>query len=334
MLLQDRLEKGRERLDDAVEQLHLLCEPVPPPAGELEHIHYFCGNTEIATNLKEREPQRAAFYKAVVALVRAYANLADDLPAAGYADVSIDRIRRQVKHFADIRDVVRKASGESLDLKSYEADMRHLLDTYVHADQPRTISPFEGIGLLDLIVRTGIAEAISSQLGAMKSNQDAVAETIENNVRSHIVKEEANDPAFYERMSALLDEVIRLRKEKAIAYEDYLKRVAEIATQVRAGYDAEASPMLDTPGKRALYNNLASSEPTDGVHQGEIVGAYGDSKMALTIAVDAAIKAIRPDGWRGVISKEQVVKRALFELLKSEAEVERVFPIIKQQPEY
>jgi type I restriction enzyme R subunit len=38
VLLQDRLKKGKERLDNA-----LLCEPVEPPKGELEHIHYFSG---------------------------------------------------------------------------------------------------------------------------------------------------------------------------------------------------------------------------------------------------------------------------------------------------
>ena len=43
--------------------LALLCEPVQPPQGELEHIHYFCGNTEIPTDLEEREPQRAASTK-------------------------------------------------------------------------------------------------------------------------------------------------------------------------------------------------------------------------------------------------------------------------------
>ena len=84
ILLQDRLTKGRERLDNALEAVALLCEPVEPPKGELEHIHYFCGNTEIPAELAEHEPQRVALYKATVALVRAYANIADDLERAGY----------------------------------------------------------------------------------------------------------------------------------------------------------------------------------------------------------------------------------------------------------
>src|SRR5262249_46970399 len=72
VLVQDRPQKGRERLDNALKPLALLCEPVEPPRGELEHLHYFCGNTEIPTALQEREPQRAALYKATASLVRAY----------------------------------------------------------------------------------------------------------------------------------------------------------------------------------------------------------------------------------------------------------------------
>lgn len=335
VLLQDRLKKSRERLDEALEQLHLLCEPVLAPAGELEHIHYFCGNTEIASDLKEREPRRAALYKATVALVRAFANIADELAAAGYQPQDIDRIQDRVKHYVNVREIVRKASNESLDLKAYEADMRHLLDTYVQADEPRKISPFDGIGLLDLIVKTGIADAINDQLGGMKGNKDAIAETIENNVRSRILKEQINDPAYYDRMSSLLDEIIRLRKEKAIEYEEYLKRIAAIAKQVQVGQSEDAPPALDSPGKRALYNNLqAPIEVPDGSRQAEEHPQYTDPRLRVTMAIDEAVKRVRPDGWRGVQAKENVVKRALYDVLKNEGEVERIFLIVKQQAEY
>lgn len=39
------------------------------------------------------------------------------------------------------REIIRNAANEKLDLKSYEADMRHLIDTYIEADEPRKISP-------------------------------------------------------------------------------------------------------------------------------------------------------------------------------------------------
>ena len=57
-------------------------------------------------------------------------------------------------------------------------------------------------------MKSGIADAINSLPAGIKSNKDAVAETIANNVRSKIIKEHLNDPAYYDRMSALLDEII------------------------------------------------------------------------------------------------------------------------------
>src|SRR5437867_4352068 len=288
VLVQDRLKKGSERLDNALETLALLCEPVEPPRGELEHMHYFCGNTEIPTDLQEREPQRAALYKATASLVRAYANIADELEAAGYSGADIARIRQQLDYYLKLREIIRKASGESLDLKAYEADMRHLIDTYIQADEPRQISPFDNMTLLELIVKTGIAEAIAQQLGALKDNKNAVAETIENNVRSKIIKEHLNDPAYYEKMSALLDEIIAARKAKAIEYEEYLQRIAELAKRVEAGQAEETPEQLNTPGRRALYNNLNC-----------------DEKLAMEI--DTVVKQVRPDDWRGVQAREQVI---------------------------
>ena len=333
VLLEDRLKKGRERLDNAIEALELLCEPVEPPKGELEHIHYFCGNTEVPTDLEEREPQRVALYKATVSLIRAYANIADELDDAGYSTADIARIKGKRDHYLDVREIVRKASGETLDLKPYEADMRHLIDTYIEADEPRKISPFDDMGLLELIVKTGIAQAINSQLGGLKGNRNAIAEVIENNVRRKIIREHLNDPAFYESMSTLLDEIIAARKARAIEYEEYLKRIAEVASKVETGRSDETPEKLNTPGKRALYNNLKKTSKQVAEQAGEYI-VDGDPVLALTLTIDTAVKKARPDGWRGVRAREQVVKGALYSVLKDQDEVERIFKIIFQQREY
>lgn len=341
VLLQDRLKKGRERLDNALEALALLCEPVEPPKGDLEHIHYFCGNTDIPTDLQERETRRAALYKATVSLVRAYANIADELEAAGYDSSDINRIKHQIDHYLNVREIIRKASGEILDLKPYEADMRHLIDTYIEADDPRKISPFDNMGLLDLIVKTGIASAISSQLGGLKGNKDAIAETIENNVRSRIIKEHLNDPAFYENMSALLDEIISMRKAKAIEYEEYLKRIAELIKKVKAGHAEDTpEPLKSSPALRAIYHNLKQSEAqetyAEGIAEAPVnYGVQGDPVLALAQHIDETVKQVRPDGWRGIQARENIIKAALLPLLgDDESEVERIFLVIKAQKEY
>ena len=312
VMMKDRLATGRERLDNALETVALLCEPVEPPKGELEHLHYFCGNTEIPEDLKAHEPQRAALYKSTVALVRAFANISDELEAAEYSENEIHDIKKKIGEYLNLREIIRNASGETLDLKSYEADMRHLIDTYIEADEPRKISPFDDMPLLELIVKTGIADAINSLPDGLKTNREAVAETIENNVRSKIIKEHLNDPAYYEKMSALLDEIIAARKAKAIEYEEYLKQIATLAKRVEAGQGDETPPSLNSPGKRALYNNLNQDE-------------------ALALKIDKEVKRVRNDDWRGVQSREQVIKAALYEALPNAAEVERIFLIILAQ---
>ncbi|MBJ7308645.1 hypothetical protein ACFOLJ_17045 [Rugamonas sp. CCM 8940] len=339
VLMQDRLSKGRERLDNALETVALLCEPVAPPQGELEHIHYFCGNTEIAGDLKTHETQRVALYKAMVALVRAYANISDDLDNAGYTPADILHIKQAIDRYLKLRETIRNAAGEKLDMKPFEADMRHLIDTYIEASEPRTISPFEDMPLLELIVKTGIASAINSLPAGLKGNKEAVAETIENNVRSKIIKEHLNDPAYYSKMSALLDELIAARKAKAIEYEEYLKRVAELAKRVEAGQADDTPEQLNTPGRRALYNLLRQgASGTDLLHVEQSVAHYdvagSDEVMVLTLKIDEAVKHARPDGWRGVQTKESVIKAALYGILQNMDEVERIFLIIQKHKEY
>ncbi|MEX2579679.1 MAG: HsdR family type I site-specific deoxyribonuclease [Verrucomicrobiales bacterium] len=340
VMVQDRLKKGRERLEGGLEQLVLLCEPVEPPKGELEHIHYFCGNTEIASDLKEREPQRAALYKGTVALLRAYANIADEMEAAGFDAAAEARIKAKVDHYVKLRDTIKHASGETLDLKAYEADMRHLIDTYIEAKDPRTISPFDDVPLLELIVKSGIAEAIGAKLDKLGGNKDAIAETIENNVRSKIIKEQLNDPAFFEKMSKLLDEIIAERKRKATAYEKYLARIAALIARVEAGHEDDVPEVLKkSRAVRALYNNLKDSPRGKNIRVAEDPGpSYGsdpDTALQLAQDIDRVVREEKMDDFRGNQAKENKIREAIYPLLGDDlAEVERIFQIIKQQMEY
>ena len=316
ILLHDRLKQGRERLDNAIEEIVLLCEPVASPKSKLDYQHYFCGNTEIPQQLKSTEVRRTALYKAAVALIRAYANISAEMDEAGYSAAEQDEINRKVDFYLKLREEIRMASGETLDMKAYEADMRHLIDNYIQAEDPRQISPFGDLSLIELIVKSGIAEAINSMPAGIQGNHQAVAETIENNVRQKIIKDHLIDPAFFEEMSTLLDAVIKERKDNAITYEEYLKKIAALASKVQAGKTGTTPEAIRTPAQRALYNNLGKNE-------------------ALAIALHNKIMLVKPDNWRDNDGpREKMVKGAMYEILKDFAEVERIFTIVKKQAEY
>ena len=207
------------------------------------------------------------------------------------------------------------ASGEVLDMKAYEADMRHLIDNYIQAEDPRQISPFGDLSLIELIVKSGIADAINAMPGGIKGSKQAVAETIENNVRQKIIKDHLTDPAFFEEMSTLLTAVIKERKDNAISYEEYLQKIADLAAKVQAGKTGATPEAIRTPAQRALYNNLGKNEE-------------------LALAIHHKILEVKPDGWRGNEPRENMIKSGLYDILKDFDEVERIFTIIKQQAEY
>jgi type I restriction enzyme R subunit len=314
-LLTDRLVLGKKRLDEALEQIKALCEPVAPPKDSLAYIRYFCGSPENKEDLKETEQKRIALYKHTVALIRAYADIANEMEGAGYTPEEIEQIKTDVRHYEDVRGEIKQASGDAIDLKAYEPDMRHLIDTYISAEESVSIFTFYNMTLIELIVERG-EDAVDALPKGIARNTEAVAETIENNIRRLIIDEMPTNPKYYENMSTLLDELIKERKEELRNYKKYLARIVELSKIVKNPAKSATYPTsLNSNAKRALYDNLSQDEE-------------------LTMALDAEIYHTKKDGWRGNIIKEREVKYAIRKHVDDDDEVDRVFELVKNQNEY
>ena len=57
------------------------------------------------------------------ALLRAYANIADDLPHAGYTTVRDDQVKADVERYIKLRDHHLPVSGQTISIQPYEADI-------------------------------------------------------------------------------------------------------------------------------------------------------------------------------------------------------------------
>jgi type I restriction enzyme R subunit len=315
VLLQSRLEKGLKRLNDALEQLELICEPVADPKNDAAYRYYFCGNSEISEDLKEREILRQELYKKTVIFIRAYAAIFDEIDAVGYSAQEILHIEERLKFYTELREAIKNASNEKLDIKDYEADMRHLIDNYLQADEPRKISEFESLSLLEIIVKAGIDKAKETLPDSIRKDKDAMAETIENSVRSKIVKEQLTDAVFFEKMSLLLSEIIKQRKANALDYEEYLKQIAALVKQVQEGKTSDTPKELDTPAKVALYH-------------------FFDEDVEKAMVIHEAMAEYAPNGWKGDSAKENKIKEEIYKKLNDFDETIRVFDVIKEQNEY
>src|SRR5699024_1780582 len=218
--LNNWLEEGKKKLDSAREALYYICEPVQPPRQVEQYLLYFCGNAADPGALEQTEQLRVTYYKATAAFIRAYSELAHNLEEAGYDAEEIEALNRSVELHTEIRAAIKKHSGEELDLKPYEADMRYLINTYVHAEAASELGKLDDESLIDLIVRTGVHDAVAEKLNARGTlSKDAVAEGIINNVRKTIIRDQLTDPRFYEHMSVLLDDLIAQQRDSAEEYE-------------------------------------------------------------------------------------------------------------------
>ena len=334
-LLKDRLEQGRERLEETREAVKALCEPVEPPRDSDAYRHYFChGGKGLAAN----ERKRLTLYRAVAAFVRAYANLANEMIEAGYTEAERQTIRDEVGHYEKVRQEVKLASGDYVDLKVFEPAMRHLLDNYIRAEDSEVISKFDDMTLVDLLIRDGEG-AIGSFPAGIRGSRRAVAETIENNVRRLIVDEMAVNPKYYEKMSAVLDALIQRRREEAIEYEDYLKMVIELAEKVKRGEGGGSYPVsIKTRALRAIYDNLPEEVLEEKVAEGSDVeksdGAI-DRREVVALAVDRAVRRARMADWRDHPIKEKRIGAAIQAALGSyKALTFTIFEIVKKQREY
>ncbi|MCD4743830.1 MAG: type I restriction endonuclease subunit R [Desulfobacteraceae bacterium] len=318
-LLEDRLKKGKERLEDALETIRALIELVQPPKGQVQFQHYFVGLSENLDDLKDTEPRRVALYKAVISLIRAYANLADEMTGAGYTVSEIEKIKKEVKFFENLRKEIQIASGDYIDLKQYEPAMRHLIDSYLGAEESRVLSKFDDLSLVELIVEKG-KDAIKELPANIQKTKDSIAETIENNLRKVIIEESPTNPMYYEKMSVLLDELIKLRKLQTEEYENYLDEIVALTRKIKKPNVKTYPASLTTNAKRALYDNLDKNED-------------------LANKLDRKIMTTKKDSWRDYKIRSRQVHNAIQEVVSEYGitegeEISRIFDIVKNQRDY
>lgn len=150
-----------------------------------------------------------------------------------------------------------------------------------------------------------------------KGEQESAAETIENNIRKKVVERMVINPAYYAKMSAILEQLILDRRRGVIAYGQLLDTYMELAKNVAKPEENTKYPesIRSNGALRALYDNCGEDETT-------------------ALKLHKAIIKARLDGFRNNPVKANKIKRALYQLLNDDSEVERIYQIVVEQEEY
>ncbi len=332
VVLKDWLKEGKADLDAAREALKYLCEPVEMPKDIEQYLHYFCGDAANPEALLNTETLRISFYKLTASFLRAYAAIAQNLEPAGYSVAEIQALERETLFYSDLRAAIKKHSGEELDIKPYEADMRHLINTYIQADPAENLGNLSSLTLTELIVDTGINDAIAKKLNQKgKLSKNSIAEGIINNVRKTIIRDQLTDPKFYDEISKLLEDLIKQYRDETVAYEKFLQNAESLVKKMAAkNMGNHPAQLSGHPEAVALFNNLASIPTTSFTCPGDEEG-----RLSVALALDQAIRHQAPANWKGDEVKEKQVLNALFPIMaRDRVATQAIFEIIKNQPGY
>ena len=322
-LLTNRLTEGRKGLEEAIQAVYTLCEPVNPQT-QVGYFAYFVYSE--TTPIKEQQDEceansakRETFYKLVSTLVRRYIDIANEMTAAGYTKEEAEQIKRQVDYFNDLKDEIKLKSGDVLDLKLYDPAMRQLIDNYVRAEDSEKLVDLEDVSFLDLLDLGG-NEAIDTLPKNIRRNERSVAEVLAANMRKMIISERPNNPAYFDRMSDLLNQLLQEQHDGKLQYKELIERLIEKLKEMRSETRTKYPITLDTKGKRALYDNLNHNEE-------------------LAIRVHNAVKANARDGFRDVSGsglKMKAVRKAVRNALPdtTEDKIDDIMQIIISQKEY
>ncbi|WP_303067375.1 type I restriction endonuclease subunit R [Alistipes indistinctus] len=322
-LLTNRLAMGRQGLEDALQAVVTLCEVVTPQTQE-GFFAYFVYDETTPVDKQQAESEantakRETLYKLVGNLVRRYIDLANEMIPAGYTQEETEKIKAEVEFYNNLKDEIKLKSGDALDLKSYDPAMRQLIDNYVRAEDSEKIIELGDMSFLELIDLEG-KEAIDKLPQTIKQNERSVAELLAANMRKMIISERPNNPAYFDKISDLLNQLLQAQKEGKMQYKELIEQLIEKIREVRSDTKLKYPKAIDTKGKRALYDNLGRDE-------------------ALAVMVHNAVKQNARDGFRdtsggGMKMKalRQAVKRVLPDV--SVDKLDEIMQIIIAQSEY
>lgn len=308
----------RKDLEEAKEQVEALLALVHPQTRE-GFFRYFvyddnAPEEEMDKQLDDNAEKRSKLYKYVRRYLNCYANLANSLEDMGYNEAERKEYAECAKKYDALKREIELRSNDHIDMRRYEPDMRQVLDLYVKAEDSEVIAKLDDTSFLDIVAAQN-EEQLNDLPDELKDEYGrASAETVEANLREVIRKDSPFNPAYYGKLSIILQELIDKRKKEMLDYEEYMKELIELVKKAR-GKSANSYPeSIKTPGMRALYDNLGQNE-------------------YLAIRAHAVIKENALVGFRDNRLKQRKLIKALAKLLGDEI-AQKIYDIIKLHDEY
>ncbi len=160
----------------------------------------------------------------------------------------IAEFKEKMKFYAELRKAVRIRYHEQVDFGKYEKQMQKLLDTFISADEVNQLTKL--VNIFDEEFEAEIERIVGD---------NARADTILSALTAVINEKKESNPAYYEKLSKRIEEVIQEYKEKRLTEEEKLQHAKELRDLLLKNGDEESDypdNIKNSLQARAFYDNL------------------------------------------------------------------------------
>lgn len=333
-LIKQRALEAKAKMEGARDSLRQLLSEVPAPRDDAAHIQFFCEPPTAEDEADADSRKRNTFYGLVSALTRSFSDCADRLVEDfDYTSQDVEQIRADVHNFNQLKDAVMLAAQDWIDLRSYQEDMRFILDTYVTAQDSTLVSKLDDTPLVELLLNNASTTPVDQILSTVTRDDNAKAEIIDANLTSEIIRKMPMNQTYYGKMSELLKKIIGERRLGALSYAEYLRQVTELARRIHNPEETENYPkqIRDTQAGRAMYDFIGEQ---DALREADL----GDLAFDLHYGITESLET----GWLANRQKQQRIKRAIAVTLREygcpadqiDNLVDQVYEMATRQEEY
>ena len=216
--------------------------------------------------------ERLAEYSKTLALALSTETFIMDTP-----DQKLSQYKGDLKRFQNLKAAVKLRYQEAIDYRDYERKIKKLLDTHVAADEVLQLN--EPVNIFD-----------EHSFGMVKEEQgvyqtkstEARADAIAHATKKAITENMDKDPAFYEKFSRMIQQVIDDFRARRISDLEYLNRANDIRDRVvNREHDDLPEKLRNNDDAMAVYGVVGPLLVCDGISPALCEDAAVDTALAV-----------------------------------------------------
>lgn len=205
---------------------------------EIQNSHDEEAYEQLLGNEKLRDDfyERLAQYSKTLAIA-----LSSEKFLLGTLDHKINRYKKDLKQFQNLKAAVKLRYQEAIDYRDLEPKIQKLLDTHISATEVVQIA-----APLNMFDEAACRSVIERQDTTPASRADTIASATKRNITERMEE----DRAFYQRFSELIQQTIDDFRAKRISEAEYLRKAEEIR-------DAIVNRKTDNQPEELRHNSVA-----------------------------------------------------------------------------